>query len=115
MTLPGDLCLPSLGCRPGQAVGPRLNGHATMTPRAALTFLRRHGIVLEGGHGPVPNFAEAVAGAPIRGSWWGHPKAREIFPLTRALRDSAGLPKRRSRPLTYPPGNDTRRSPDTGL
>jgi hypothetical protein len=62
-----------------------------MTPRAALAFIRRHGVVLEGGRGPVPNLAEAVAGAPIRGSWWGHAKGREIFSLTRALRDSADV------------------------
>src|SRR2546422_116675 len=34
------------------------------------------------------NLAEAVAGAPIRGSWWGHRKGREIFRLTRAVRAS---------------------------
>ena len=60
-----------------------------MTPKAALAFIRRHGIVLEAARGPVPNLAEAVAGAPIRGSWWGHAKGREIFPLTRTVRESA--------------------------
>lgn len=59
-----------------------------MTPRAAVAFVRRHGIVLEGARGPVPNLAEAVAGQPIRGSWWGHAKGKEIFLLTRAVRDS---------------------------
>ena len=62
-----------------------------MTLPAALAFIRRHGIVLEGGRGPVPNLAEAVAGTPIRGSWWGHTKGREIFALTRAIRDSADV------------------------
>jgi hypothetical protein len=50
--------------------------------------VRRHGIVLEGARGPVPNLAEAVAGGPIRGSWWGHAQGKEIFWLTRAVRDS---------------------------
>lgn len=59
-----------------------------MTSRAALAFVRRHGVVLEGARGPVPNLAEAVAGAPIRGSWWGHAKGHEIFWLTRAIRDA---------------------------
>ena len=59
-----------------------------MTSRAALAFIRRHGVVLEGGRGPVPNLAEVVAGAPIRGSWWGHAKGQAIFRLTRAVRDS---------------------------
>src|SRR5438552_2885104 len=71
----------------------RLRGenYATMTSSAALAFIRRHGVVLEAGRGPVPNLAEAVAGAPIRGSWWGHAKGREIFHLTRAVRDSADV------------------------
>ena len=59
-----------------------------MTPREALSFVRRHGIVLEGARGPVPNLAEAAAGGPIRGSWWGHEKGKQIFWLTRAVRDS---------------------------
>src|SRR5207248_9917532 len=59
-----------------------------MTPRAALAFVRRHGVVLEGARGPVPNLAEAVVGGPIRGSWWGHKRGKEIFWLTRAVRDS---------------------------
>src|SRR6266511_3789241 len=42
--------------------------------KAALAFVRRHGVVLEGARGPVPNLAEAVATGPIRGSWWGHAK-----------------------------------------
>ena len=59
-----------------------------MTSRGALTFVRRHGVVLESARGPVPTFADAVAGVPIRGSWWGHAKGHEIFWLTRAVRDS---------------------------
>ena len=59
-----------------------------MTSRGALAFVRRHGVVLEGARGPVPTLAEAVVGAPIRGSWWGHAKGHEIFWLTRAVRDS---------------------------
>jgi hypothetical protein len=59
-----------------------------VTPRAALAFVRRHGIVLETARGSVPSLAEAIAGAPIRGGWWSHRKGREIFGLTRGLRDS---------------------------
>lgn len=59
-----------------------------MTRTQALAFVRKHGVVLEAGRGPVVSFADAVAGGPIRGSWWGHPKGREIFALTRAVRDS---------------------------
>lgn len=58
-----------------------------MTRQAARLFVKRHGVVLEGARGPVPNFAEAVAGESIRGSWWGHRRGHEIFSLTRAIRD----------------------------
>jgi hypothetical protein len=59
-----------------------------VTPRSALAFVKRHGIVLEGSRGPVPNLAEAIAGEPIKGSWWGHPKGTTIFNVTRVVRDS---------------------------
>ena len=59
-----------------------------MTRRQALAFIRRHGVVLEAAHGPVPSLAEAIAGEPVRGSWWSHPKSQEIFAVTRAIRDS---------------------------
>ncbi len=59
-----------------------------MTSRQALAFIEKHGIVLESAHGPAPSLAELIAGAPIQGSWWSHPKGREIFALTRAIRDS---------------------------
>jgi len=59
-----------------------------MTARGALAFVKRHGIVLESARGPVPNLAEAVVGGRIRGSWWGHAKGKQIFWLTRAVRDS---------------------------
>lgn len=59
-----------------------------MTSRQALAFVRKHGIVLEAAHGPVPSLAEVIAGGPVRGSWWSHPKSHEIFAVTRAIRDS---------------------------
>jgi len=43
--------------------------------------------VLEAGRGPRPSLAEAIAGEPVLGSWWGHKKGREIFRATRAVRD----------------------------
>ena len=36
----------------------------------------------------MPSLAEAVAGGPIRGSWWGHPKAHEIFQVAEAVCES---------------------------
>jgi len=62
-----------------------------VTPRQAVAFVRKHGVVLESASGPVPSLAQAVAGAPIRGSWWAHPRSRQIFALTRAVRDSADV------------------------
>ena len=59
-----------------------------MTRAQAFRFVCEHGVVLEAGRGPVVSLADTVAGAPIRGSWWAHPKSREIFALTRAIRDS---------------------------
>jgi hypothetical protein len=58
-----------------------------VTPAAAIAFVCTHGLVLESGQVPVPSLAEIVAGGPIRGSWWGHARGREIFTLTRAVRD----------------------------
>lgn len=62
-----------------------------MNRRSALSFVKRNGIVLESARGPVPNLAEAVVGRRIRGSWWGHAKGKEIFWLTRAVRDSTDV------------------------
>ena len=59
-----------------------------MTRRQAVAFVRKHGVVLEAAAGPVPSLAHKVAGVPIRGSWWGHPRGHEIFELTRSVRDS---------------------------
>ena len=65
----------------------QLDREQTVTNLEALEFIRKHGVVLEAARGPVPSLAEAVAEGPIRGSWWSHPKSREIFVVTRAMRD----------------------------
>ena len=62
-----------------------------MNSRQALEFIRSHGAVLESGRGPLPYLADAIAGRPIRGSWWGHPKSGVIFRITRAVRDSKNI------------------------
>src|SRR6266496_6568388 len=56
-----------------------------MNQKEALAFVERHGIVLQAARGPLPNLAEAIVGGPIRGSWWGHPKGKEIFRTARAI------------------------------
>ena len=62
-----------------------------MTPKQALAFVTAQGVVLESARGPVPSLAEAVAGEPIRGSYWAHPKANDIFLCSRAIRKSADV------------------------
>ena len=59
-----------------------------MNRKEALAFVERHGIVLQAARGPLPNLAEAIGGGPIRGSWWGHPKGKEIFRAVRAICES---------------------------
>lgn len=50
-----------------------------MDSAAALDFVREHGVVLVSAKGPVPRLTEAIAGEPIKGSWWGHAKGKQIF------------------------------------
>ena len=59
-----------------------------MTPTEAVAFVEQHGVVLQAARGPVPSLAEAIATEPIRGSWWGHAKSREIFRAARAVCES---------------------------
>ena len=59
-----------------------------MTPAKALQFVRDRGVVLASAKGPVPRLTEAIAGEPIRGSWWSHPRGRQIFSVLGAVTDS---------------------------
>lgn len=59
-----------------------------MTPKQAVAFVEHHGVVLQAARGPVPSLAEAIAGGPIRGSWWGHPKGQEIFLAAEAISEN---------------------------
>jgi hypothetical protein len=59
-----------------------------MTPRQALNLLKKQGVMLEAARGPVPNLADVVAGESRSGSWWTHPRGREIFAVTRSIRDA---------------------------
>jgi len=53
-----------------------------------MVFVRKHGVVLMAARGPVASLAEAIAGEPIRGSWWGHPKANHMYRVIETVRDS---------------------------
>ena len=59
-----------------------------MTAAEALAFIEERGVVLVSAKGPVPRLTEVIAGEPIKGSWWGHPKAQQIFVILEAVTDS---------------------------
>src|SRR6516165_2472749 len=67
------------------------SGPSTVHRFDPIDFVARHGVVLASAKGPVPNIAEAVAGEPVRGSWWGHKKGSEIFRALSALADSGDV------------------------
>jgi hypothetical protein len=53
-----------------------------------MAELIEQGMLLQSARGPLPNVAELVAGEPIKGSWWGHPRGHEIFEVLGELDDS---------------------------
>ena len=59
-----------------------------MDGEAALAFVEKHGIVLMSAHGPVPTLTDAIAGEFVRGSWWSHPKAHQMFRVFGTVCDS---------------------------
>jgi hypothetical protein len=62
-----------------------------MTHEEAASFVREHGVVLASAKGPVPNLAEAIAGEPIRGSWWAHPKSHAIYAILQETQDDPDI------------------------
>jgi hypothetical protein len=62
-----------------------------MNADEAMAFVLEHGIVLVSAKGPVPRLTEAIAGEPISGSWWAHPKSHRIFGVLQALGDSPDI------------------------
>jgi hypothetical protein len=60
-----------------------------------LAVLAERGMLLESARGPIPNGAELAAGAPIRGSWWAHPAAHQIYDALNGLRDSPDVARLR--------------------
>jgi hypothetical protein len=59
-----------------------------MNAKQALAWVKECGIAVESARASVPSLAQVVAGEPLRGSWWAHPKGNEIFLLSRAIRSS---------------------------
>ena len=59
-----------------------------MTADEALAFIEKHGVVLVAAKGPVPRLTEALAGRPIKGSWWAHRKSHQIFEVLKTVAQS---------------------------
>jgi hypothetical protein len=62
-----------------------------MTPDQAVSFVRQHGVVLASAKGPAPNLAEAIAGEPIRGSWWAHPRSHAIYAIFQEIQNTPDI------------------------
>jgi len=56
-----------------------------------VATVRRRGVLLQSARGPTSSLAELVAGSPIRGSWWGHPRSHQIFDAINRARDSRAI------------------------
>ena len=54
--------------------------------RKAWSLLSRHGLLLVS-DADLPSVAGLVAGEPVRGSWWSHPRSHEIFAISEAFSD----------------------------
>ena len=59
-----------------------------MDAKQALAWVKKCGIAVESARATVPSLPQVVAGEPLRGSWWAHPKGNDIFRLSRAIRRS---------------------------
>lgn len=60
---------------------------SAMDTAQALAFVERHGVVLASARGKVPTLTEAIVGAPVKGSWWGHPEGKRIFAILSAVQE----------------------------
>lgn len=58
-----------------------------MNAQEALAFVEQHGVVLASARGNAPTLTEAIAGAPIKGSWWGHKDGKHIFAVLSAVQE----------------------------
>jgi hypothetical protein len=56
-----------------------------------LAFVAAHGVVLVSGKGGAPRLSDAVAGEPVRGSWWAHPAGKRIFDALQRVAESPDI------------------------
>jgi len=59
-------------------------GHAMETAESLLAHIQSDGLLLHHDKA-LPSLSRLVAGAPIGGSWWSHPKAHTIYDLLNVL------------------------------
>ena len=57
---------------------------------SAFTALKKYGLLLLN-DSALPNLCRLVAGERVRGSWWAHPRAQEIFQVYDALENHADV------------------------
>ena len=73
---------------PKSKAKPKAKPRRRATSSRWVKFVEKYGVVLASARGPVPSIAEQVAGEPIVGSWWAHPKGKAIFAALSELDDS---------------------------
>ncbi len=77
--------------KPAKAKAKPAKAKAKKPGKNWVKFVEQHGVVLASARGPVPCVAEAIAGEPIIGSWWSHPKAQVIFDALSSIDDAADI------------------------
>ena len=58
---------------------------------SALAFVETHGVVLASAKGPAERLVDAIAGEPVAGNWWSHPRAHEIYRVLSATSDAESI------------------------
>jgi len=53
-----------------------------------MAFVKKHGVVLVSAKGPVTRLTEAIVNEQINGSWWAHPRSRDIFAILQIVANS---------------------------
>jgi hypothetical protein len=76
------------GSRAARSTQPMAMMSKPLHAKAALAFVREHGIVLASAKGDAPRLIEAILGEPISGNWWAHPRAGFIYDVLAEVSDS---------------------------
>jgi hypothetical protein len=70
--------------------------------RRCFAALERYGLLVEH-DAALPSVSSLVAGEPVRGSWWAHPRSHDIYAVTHSMREHPDIAVARliSGKLTY--------------